>query len=257
METVENKNPNRGQGRVWAALILIAIGSALVLERMGLGLPGWLFTWPMILILIGLFIGFKHGFRGAGWIIMILIGGFFLFDDFMPDFSLHRFIWPLVIIFVGIAILLRPRRHPEWDKWKEEWKNKNMGKDWKENWKSRERKYGNFSSEDFIDVTSVFGGVHKSIVSKDFKGGDITIFMGGSEINLAQADITGTVVMDITQILGGTKLIVPPHWEVRSNITSVFGSVEDKRQQDRITNPEKVLVIDGTSIFGGIEIKNY
>ena len=178
METVENKNPNRGQGRVWAALILIAIGSALVLERMGLGLPGWLFTWPMILILIGLFIGFKHGFRGPAWIIMILIGGFFLFDDFMPDFSLHRFVWPLVIIFVGIAILLRPRRHPEWDKMKEEWKNKNMGKDWKENWKSRERKYGNYSSEDFIDATTVFGGVHKSIVSKDFKGGGYYHFHG-------------------------------------------------------------------------------
>ena len=81
--------------------------------------------------------------------------------------------------------------------------------------------------------------------------------MGGSEINLSQADINGTVVIDITQIMGGTKLIVPPNWEIRSNITSVFGNVEDKRQKERIMNPEKVLVIDGTSLFGGIEIKNY
>jgi len=85
----------------------------------------------------------------------------------------------------------------------------------------------------------------------------MTIFMGGAELNLAQADINGTVTLDITQVMGGTKLIVPPHWEIRSNLTSVFGSIEDKRQQDKVANPDKVLVLDGTSIFGGIEIRNY
>ncbi len=49
-----------------------------------------------------------------------------------------------------------------------------------------------FSSEDYIDATTVLGGIHKNIISKNFKGGDITIFMGGAEINLSQADIQGT-----------------------------------------------------------------
>jgi hypothetical protein len=40
-------------------------------------------------------------------------------------------------------------------------------------------------------------------------------------------------------------------------MTSVFGNIEDKRQESKITNPEKVLVVDGTSVFGGIEIRNY
>jgi predicted membrane protein len=213
----------------------------------------------MILIVVGIFVGFRHGFRGAGWLILMVIGGFFLIDDIIPDFSMHRYIWPLIIISIGLAILLRPRRHPEWDRWKDEWKKKvDPGqRESKEYWDDRAKQYGHTSSEDFIDATTIFGGVHKSIVSKDFKGGDITIFMGGSEINLSQADINGTVVIDITQIMGGTKLIVPPNWEIRSNITSVFGNVEDKRQKERIMNPEKVLVIDGTSLFGGIEIKNY
>jgi predicted membrane protein len=258
MESIEPRNPNRGQGRVWAALILITIGCFLILERMGLGAPDWVFRWPMILIIVGIFVGFRHGFRGAGWLILMAIGGFFLMDEIIPDFSLHRYIWPLIIISIGIAILLRPRRHPEWDKWKEEWKKKDPDNlESKEYWNDRAKQYGHTSSEDFIDATTIFGGVHKSIVSKNFKGGDITIFMGGSEINLSQADINGTVVIDITQIMGGTKLIVPPNWEIRSNITSVFGNVEDKRTKERIMNPDKVLVIDGTSLFGGIEIKNY
>jgi predicted membrane protein len=103
----------------------------------------------------------------------------------------------------------------------------------------------------------VLGGIHKNILSKNFKGGDITIFMGGAELNLSQADIQGTARLDITQIMGGTKLIVPPHWTIRSGLTSVLGSIEDKRQNIGIPNPEKVLVIDGTTVFGGIEIRNY
>ncbi len=116
---------------------------------------------------------------------------------------------------------------------------------------------GGFSSEDYIDATTVLGGIHKNIISKNFKGGDITIFMGGAEINLSQADIQGSASLDITQIMGGTKLIVPSNWEVRSQLTSVFGNIEDKRQNIGNTDPQKVLIIDGTSVFGGIEIRNY
>jgi predicted membrane protein len=128
---------------------------------------------------------------------------------------------------------------------------------WKKEYERYRDQQGNFTSENYIDATTVFGGLHKTIVSKDFRGGDITIFMGGAEINLSQADINGIAVLDITQVMGGTKLIVPPHWEIRSQMTSVFGNIEDKRQESKITNPEKVLVVDGTSVFGGIEIRNY
>lgn len=259
---------NHSEGRVWAALILIAVGGVLVLRQMGLPLPYWLFSWPMILIVIGLFIGFRHGFKGGGWIVMILIGSFFLLDDFVPEFSLHRFVWPFIIIFIGIMILIRPGRGGRWQRRAERknygnWGSEEWRKNWKEGWhqagqeEKYRQKYANHSSEDYIDATTVFGGIQRTIVSKDFKGGDITIFMGGSEINMAQADINGTVAIDITQIMGGTKLIVPSHWEIRTNITSVFGNIEDKRQQDRVTNPDKILIIDGTSVFGGIEIKNF
>ena len=128
---------------------------------------------------------------------------------------------------------------------------------WKTDWKNIGSGAKSYSSEDFIDGTTIFGGIHKTSVSKNFRGGDITVFMGGSEINLSQADINGTAVLDITQVMGGSKLIVPPNWEIRTNISSVFGNVEDKRTQERITNPDKVLIIDGVSVFGGIEIRNY
>lgn len=64
--------------------------------------------------------------------------------------------------------------------------------------------------------------------------------MGGTEIDMTQADINGRVVLDVTQILGGTKLIIPAHWELKSELVSVFGGIEDKRAVlASNVNPEK------------------
>jgi predicted membrane protein len=95
------------------------------------------------------------------------------------------------------------------------------------------------------------------MVSKNFKGGDVVTIMGGTEIDLSQADFTGVARLDVTQVMGGTKIIVPAHWEVRSEVSAIFAGFEDKRQQPAIQNPDKVLIIEGTSIFGGIELKNF
>ncbi len=114
-----------------------------------------------------------------------------------------------------------------------------------------------YTPEDFIDATSIFGGVHKKMVSKNFKGGDVVTIMGGTEIDLSQADFAGIARLDVPQVMGGTKIIVPAHWEVRSEVSAIFAGFEDKRQQPAIQNPDKSLIIEGTSIFGGIELKNF
>jgi hypothetical protein len=82
--------------------------------------------------------------------------------------------------------------------------------------------------------------------------------MGGSEIDLTQADFTGTVKIDTTNIFGGTKLIVPPTWDVQSDVTAIFGGVDDKRQISGVNlDPKKILILDGTCMFGGIEIRSF
>ena len=258
------ERPNRGPGRLWAGLFLLLIGGVLLLDQMGFPLPDWLFTWHALLIAIGLFIGLRHGFRGGSWLILILIGAFFLFQDNFPNLPIHRFLWPAALIAVGLLIIVSPRRSKFKGDWRHDWDRHRWDRhrwNWRYSGKcdtsigssSRE----GYSSEDFIDSTAIFGGVHRKIVSKNFKGGDVTSMMGGTEIDLTQADFTGVVRLDVTQIMGGTKIIVPAHWEVRSEITAVFAGFEDKRQQPAVTNPDKVLILEGTSIFGGIELKNY
>jgi hypothetical protein len=259
----------------------LLVGGVLLLDQLGFPLPDYLFNWHVLLIVIGLFLALRHNFRGGAWLILIAIGGVYLIQDYYPNVELHRFIWPGVLILAGLMFILRPRRH--WrDQWHHEWKD-----EWKQKWRDEwERKHharhanppsteGNpsttgtsntgtfnnsnkgYTSEDFIDATSIFGGVHKKMVSKNFKGGDIVTIMGGTEIDLSQADFTGVARLDVTQVMGGTKIIVPAHWEVRTEVSAIFAGFEDKRQQPAVQNPDQVLIIDGTSIFGGIELKNF
>jgi len=262
-------------GRIWAGLLLLVIGGVLLLDQMNFPLPDYLFNWHVLLIVVGLWIGLRHNFRGGGWLILMAVGGFFMIQDYYPETHVQRYIWPGALILAGILVMLRPNR-PYWrhryhGRWGHDWREQ-YDKDreqWREQYdkdRAQWRQGGaqafasqreNYSSEDFVNATSVFGGVHKKIMSKNFKGGDIVTFMGGTEIDLTQADFTGTVRLDVTQIMGGTKIIVPPHWEVRSEVTALFAGFEDKRQQPAASNPDKVLIIDGTSIFGGIELKNY
>lgn len=246
----------RSRGRVWAGLFLLLVGGLLLLDKLNVFFfPGWFFSWPVFLIAVGLFIGAKHGFRSGFWVIPILIGGLFLFDRIDPYMHLDRFMAPIIIIAIGLMFILRPKRN-NWRRWSH----------YEENWQAAsttattasDTNYTNADRRDFIDVTAVFGGVKKNVLSKTFRGGDIVSFMGGSEIDLTQADFSGKITIDVTNIFGGTKLLVPSSWDVQSDVTAIFGGVDDKRQISGVNlDSNKVLILDGTCMFGGIEIRSF
>src|SRR5664279_490831 len=99
-----------GRSRIWFPLALVCIGGILFLRAFGVPLPEWIFDWPVLIIALGIFSGLTHAFRGPGWLIMILIGTFFLMDHLIPGIDIHRFIWPAAIIAVGLVMLVRPKK---------------------------------------------------------------------------------------------------------------------------------------------------
>ena len=261
MENEQNIEPTnrykRTHSHVWLGLLVLVAGGLLLFRQVGFYVPSWIFTWQMLLIAIGIISGIKSGFRGGGWLIMIAIGAIFMYDRFVPGLDLWRYLWPLILIGLGLIIILKPRGHHRHRHWKKKFHEKF------DRWEESHRtipieESQNYSKEDFIDITSIFGGVKKIVVSKNFKGGDITNFMGGTEVNLSQADIQGTVRIDATNIFGGAKLVVPASWDIKSEATAIFGGIDDKRDLHTIKpDPNKTLIIDGTCLFGGIEIRNY
>jgi predicted membrane protein len=253
----------RSRGRALTGVLLFFIGILLLLKTSNLiWFPVWFFTWPMIFIALGIFSALKHGFRGGGWVVFLLIGGLFLANEIDPTWHMDRYVWPIILIAIGIGFILRPRRHSRWRKWRHyhyrtRWEQEpdTVGS---ANTPDPNAATADYDRRDFIDITAVFGGVKKNVLSKNFKGGDITSFMGGSEIDLSQSDFSGSINIDVTNIFGGTKLIVPPTWDVQNDITAIFGGVDDKRQVGGVTlDPKKVLILDGTCMFGGIEIRSF
>lgn len=232
----KHRSLDTNSGRVLGGLVLVGIGGLIFAHQAGVDIPGWVFSWEMIVITVGVYIGARRSFRPGGWIIPILVGCVFLANDWLWRFNdLRHYLWPSVIILIGLYMIFRPRRK--------------RGHFWDSNV---------ISSEDSIDAVSIFGGTRKNIISKDFKGGEITTFFGGTDLNLTQADIVGSASIEITQGFSGTKLIVPANWNIKSEIVCVFGGVNDKRPIMK-DNPDsnKLLILKGTCVFGGIDIKSY
>ncbi len=231
-------------GKKQAGLIVVAVGILLLLKTSGLYLPHWLFSWQMLLIAIGAYIGLRHHFKSNTWWIMMSIGLVFLVDDFFYEMSIKQFFWPVLIIAIGLTMIFG-RKKKKWD-----------GTQWNENPQS----YDNLieDSADRLDSVAIFGSVRKNIVSKNFKGGEMVSVFGGSELNLSQAEIKGHVTLELVNIMGGTKLIIPANWELRTEVVSIFGGIEDKRpQQSVMPSGENILILRGTSLFGGIDIKSF
>ncbi len=67
-----------------------------------------------------------------------------------------------------------------------------------------------------------------------------------------QADFKGTIVMDFNIAFGGCKIILPPQWNVRNEITAILGGIDDKRPAVSDVDPSKTLVLTGSVMFGGV-----
>lgn len=250
-----NFTKNRDNGRIIGGLIIIAVGAILLLRNTGVYFPRWLFTWPIILILVAIYQGFKHNFKNSSWLILLAVGSFFLVQKSMPDLSRQPLFWPLVVIAAGVIFMVRPRHgnfippaNPGATNWSEDSSSYPVARQ------------GGFPDEsDQINVRSVFSGVKRSMLSKNFQGGTISSIFGGSEIDFSQAEINGQAVLHFEVLFGGAKIIIPSHWAVQNEIDGIFHGVDDNRRfnPDAALNPGKVLILKGSVTFGGVEIRSY
>lgn len=279
------------RGKSWIGVVIIAAGILWLLRVLGAPLPGWLFTWPVGLVVLGIFAGLGSGFRNLASYILILIGLVFLaHDSLWPDLDMEKYLWPVVIIFIGIAFVVKRRRwdhkkewlkahHPEWVDWhahlREHWQNAcpaaavrppqppPPGGPARAEATGAEGGTGGgpgasaHSPQDWIDITTIFGGTRRQIFSKDFKGGDLVNVCGGTEIDMTHADIRGTVVIDVVALWGGIRIAVPPNWQIRMDVTHIMGGTDVRRGDgSAVQDPGKVLVITGVVMMAGIEIRD-
>lgn len=111
------------------------------------------------------------------------------------------------------------------------------------------------NENDYLNTTAIFGGLSRTVISKNFKGGKITNLFGGTKLDFTYADINGTAVLDISQAFGETQIAVPADWHVEAHAAHFCSTVDDARwYENRAPNTNKVLIIKGLSIFAVIDI---
>ncbi|MCG8311354.1 MAG: cell wall-active antibiotics response protein [Cytophagales bacterium] len=249
-------------------LILILIGLVLIIDNLRFipaFIPWWIWTWQFLLITIGVFSLLTTEKVGPG-ILLIGIGTIFLLPDILPQIwpgFLNLFsnsgsiFWYLLIIVVGASLILRKRekhregptkRHP-----------RRPGFSRRQDSESSTFFTGT-SDNDYVDEVAIFGGGKKIITSDNFKGGKVTAIFGGSEIVLTQSQLApGINEIEVFAMFGGWTLVVPPNWQVKSEVVAVFGGISDKRviSPETIKDDTRQLIIKGFVMFGGGEIKSY
>ncbi len=228
--------------RIFTGAIFLIIGLFLTLGNLDIVLfriPDYLFGWYSILIIVGVFMAGAREKLGLG-ITLIIIGGIFMLDEmayyYYWDFEFRDIfkLWPLVFVGVGLSLILKRNRHNDYEK------------------KSFENEL------DTVDELAVFGGSERVVTSKEFRGGKLTSIFGGTDLNLANADLAwGTNVLDVFVLFGGCDIRVPSDMNVKVKVTAIFGGFSDERKviNENENNDGKELIVKGLVLFGGGEVK--
>jgi predicted membrane protein len=225
--------------RTLIGVVLVLAGLFLVIRNTGFFpefIDNVIFSWPMLLVAIGLVLTLGATEKTAG-IIVMAVGGFFMVPlIFRETFHMYNMFWPSIFIIVGVIFIVS-RRH---------------------GWNTVTTK--GVIGDDYVDYVNVFSGGERQVVSQNFKGGKITAVFGGIELDLTKANLaSGISELEIACVFGGATLIVPDDWHVTIEVTPVLGGFSDSRKLSpgRSVDPSKHLLVKGAVVFGGGEVKSY
>jgi len=213
---------------------LILLGIFFLLDNLGYFdfsaiLQQW---WPIFLVLLGAYQ--LHLSRGDNYFAWFLIVAGIILQLIKIDvltFGAVRLYWPLLLIFFGLALLIRS---------------------------SRKKKTPLMVKENKADFWVIFGGVERKVESTQFQGGNLTAAFGGIELDLRAARLAeGMHVLNAHVIFGGIEIRVPEDWLVEINGIPILGAIEDSRKNIKpSTKEEPRLRINALAAFGGVEVSS-
>ena len=215
--------------RIVTGITIVLAGVMILLSNINVFNFGPVFSdwWPVLLIGVGLMMLVNDSKNYVWGIFISGLGVLFLVNTLdIARVDVGDIFFPAVLVAVGLSILL-----------------KGSG--------SVARRVSEKNDE---DITAVLGGSSHKNTSPDYRGGKVTVVMGGVEIDLSKAMIKKDASLDVFALMGGVELRGPENVIVKSRAAVVMGSIEDKTIPMR-SEDAPVLYLDGMLIMAGIEIK--
>jgi len=198
---------------------------------------GLLRYWPIALVLVGAAKVIRAGSvpRTIGGAVWLVVGAWLLANSLgilrVTVWQAASTYWPVLLVVLGLSIVRQTlSRRREGD---------------------RAMDYS-----DELHVMAILGGNKGSSGSHQFRGGELTAILGGVDLDLTHARLAnGRAVLDVFTMWGGLELRLPEGWIVENQMVVALGGYEDRTRPVGSADAPR-LVLRGTTLMGGIEVRN-
>ncbi len=248
---------------LWPGLVLVSVGGGLLAREFGY-LPAnvrLVDFWPLLVV----FIGISSLLRGRGFVGSLISIAFVAMGSLMLAGNLGFFtfpaarLWPGLLVLLGLAFLIGSRRGlrhhgPQWEP--------PPGGGDASGQRARFRHHRDSfdqqtTSDDALHKQITFSGAQLRIESQAWKGGELGVTAGGVELDLRNAKLDpGGARLDLRVVMGGVDLRVPDTWQVRMDVTPLFGGADDTTRTTQGSGDVPQLRITGTVTLGGVNVRN-
>lgn len=161
--------------------------------------------------------------------ILILIG-----LSSLTGFPIFNLVFPVLLIWLGWTILAGRRGWPDGP---------------------MHQHPQNINHNGDLNEVLLFSNTNKMIKSDDFKGGKIVCVFSSAKIDLSNVKSSEKVMrMEVVAVFAELKVRIPENWIVVSDVSAIAGAMENKTHPKKEKTVE--LHLNGSSVFGGIEISN-
>jgi hypothetical protein len=240
---MEEKSAFRITPQLVLGLLIIGVGVLFTLDNLNV-LDAYEFRrwWPALLIAYGAVKVFQPEKRGGRFwgAVLIFLGAGWLGDNLDLFYFRVRDFWPLLLVALGAMMILRRGTGIKGGS-------------------TTASFLGNAKSVDnssVVNASAILGGSRRNVQTQDFQGGELTAVMGGCDIDLRNAAIaTSPAVLDVFAFWGGIEIKVPQSWSVSFEGTPILGGFDDKTFRQG-TETQQRLIIRGTIVMGGVEVRN-
>lgn len=223
-------------GNVLWGLVLIAIGVIFGLNAVGLTNINVFFRgWWTLFIIVPSFIELIRSDSKMWSFIWLCIGiALLLCAQNILSFSLiAKLILPFILVMIGLSMIFKDTF------------NKKI---------AEKIKVLNANKGNFEGYCATFGGQKVDLSGQEFNGANLDAVFGGVELDISKAIIKKDQVINANAIFGGVEIRVPTGVNIKIKATPIFGGIENKVKVD-YNESLPTIYINGTAMFGGVEVK--